>query len=213
MKLWRKRSSKISFLSLVFLLVVAVYQVFQSGVFSDKRVLGEVDQNGFETAYVERVVDGDTIELSDGRKVRYIGTDTPETKNPQVPVECFGKKAEEKNKELVEGKYVKLEKDVSETDRYNRLLRYVWVDDRLVNLVLIEEGYAFARTFPPDVAKQDRFKEAERTAREAGLGLWGECQLNDAQQINQDINQWEENLYENAFQVLFDGIKQLDKLN
>ena len=83
---------------------------------------------GVVEATVVRVIDGDTIEVEiDGTsyRVRYIGIDTPETVHPQKPVECFGKEASEKNRELVEGKRVRLEKDVSDTDKYGRLLRYV----------------------------------------------------------------------------------------
>ena len=78
-------------------------------------------------AVVKRVIDGDTIELDNGKTLRYIGIDTPETKHPTKGVQCFGEEAYKKNKELVEGKRVQLEKDVSETDRYGRLLRYVFV--------------------------------------------------------------------------------------
>ena len=72
-------------------------------------------------------MDGDTIIIEEGQKVCYIGIDTPESVHPSKPVECFGKEASNKNKELVEGKRVRLETDVSDTDRYGRLLRYVWV--------------------------------------------------------------------------------------
>ncbi len=76
-----------------------------------------------DEAFVTRVVDGDTIEIEGGQKVRYIGIDTPETKHPRKPAQCFGHEAYEQNKKLVEGRVVKLERDVSETDRYGRLLR------------------------------------------------------------------------------------------
>lgn len=80
---------------------------------------------------VVRVIDGDTIEIEGGDRVRYIGIDTPETVDPRKPVQCYGQEASNKNKELVEGKTVELEKDVSETDKYGRLLRYVWLGDML----------------------------------------------------------------------------------
>ncbi len=127
-----------------------------------------------EWALVTRVVDGDTIELEDGRKVRYIGVDTPETKHPTKGVEPYGYEASEANRRLVLGKRVLLVKDVSETDRYDRLLRYVFLDDgTFVNLKLVEDGYARVATFPPDVKYADLFLEAERKAREEGRGLWG----------------------------------------
>ncbi|RJR14857.1 hypothetical protein C4579_03610 [Candidatus Microgenomates bacterium] len=126
-----------------------------------------------ESAQVKRVVDGDTIELTNGETVRYIGIDTPESVAPGKPVECFAQEASNKNKELVEGKIVKLEKDVSETDRYGRLLRFVYVDDIFVNEYLVKEGYAHPATFPPDVKYQEMFKQAETEARENERGLWG----------------------------------------
>src|SRR3989344_4113968 len=76
---------------------------------------------------VSKVIDGDTIEIEGGMKVRYIGIDTPETSHPTKGVQCFGRQATERNRQLVEGKKVILEKDISETDKYGRLLRYIWI--------------------------------------------------------------------------------------
>ncbi len=124
---------------------------------------------------VQRVVDGDTIELLDGRKVRYIGVNTPETKDPRRAVQCFGKEAYLKNKELVEGKHVRLEKDVSETDKYGRLLRYVYMNDLFVNDYLVRNGFAQVSTYPPDVKFQEQFLQAQKEARENKRGLWSSC--------------------------------------
>ncbi len=126
-----------------------------------------------EKVRVVKVIDGDTIKLEDGRVIRYIGVDTPETVHPSKPIQCYGKEASNKNRELVEGKKVEIEKDVSETDKYGRLLRYIWVGDIFVNEYLVREGFAHSFTYPPDVKYQDRFREAERKAREEGKGLWG----------------------------------------
>lgn len=126
-----------------------------------------------ETATVKKVVDGDTIQLTDGRKVRYIGMDTPESVDPRRPVECFGKEASARNTELVGGKTIQLEKDVSETDKYGRLLRYVYVNGQLINQELVEEGFARSVTYPPDVKYQTTFNEAEKQARADNKGLWG----------------------------------------
>jgi micrococcal nuclease len=126
-----------------------------------------------------RAVDGDTIEVEiegESYKVRYIGIDTPELHHPTKPVEYYAQEAYEKNRELVEGKTVFLEKDVSETDQYDRLLRYVYVGDTFVNAYLVQQGYALVSTYPPDVKYQERFLELQREAREAGRGLWGEIQ-------------------------------------
>ena len=129
----------------------------------------------FAEAQVVRVIDGDTIEVNFAGKpykVRYIGIDTPETVHPTRGEEPYGKEACAKNKELVEGKIVRLEKDVSETDKYGRLLRYVWVGDLLINAELVRLGYAQVATYPPDVKYHDLFLQLQREAREAGRGLW-----------------------------------------
>jgi endonuclease YncB( thermonuclease family) len=125
-----------------------------------------------EHTKVVRVVDGDTIEIEGGQKVRYIGIDTPETVSPGKPVQCYGKEATEKNKQLVEGQEIDMEKDVSEKDSFGRLLRYVYVGTTFVNHYLVEQGFAYAATFPPDVKFQDMFVEAQQEAREGKLGLW-----------------------------------------
>ena len=133
---------------------------------------------GRTLANVVRVIDGDTIAVvMDGveYRVRYIGINTPETVDPRKPVECYGREASQRNRELVEGQTVELEKDVSETDSFGRLLRYVWLNGDMVNAILVREGYALASTYPPDVKYQELFLEFEREAREAGRGLWAGC--------------------------------------
>lgn len=116
-----------------------------------------------------KIVDGDTIEVTIGPTrytVRYIGMDTPERGQPYFE-ECT-----EQNRKLVENKTIELEKDVSETDRYGRLLRYVWVAGVMVNSELVRLGYAKAATYPPDVKYQDILVKLQREAREASSGLW-----------------------------------------
>ncbi len=128
------------------------------------------------TYVVTRVIDGDTIEVAiDGgrARVRYIGIDTPETVHPSQPIGCYGAEASARNKALVEGKRVRLERDISDTDHYDRLLRYVYVDDVFVNLSLVTEGYAHASTYPPDVKYTELFLAAQRAARASEKGLWG----------------------------------------
>jgi len=131
-----------------------------------------------ERAEVARVVDGDTIEVLMAGityRIRYIGIDTPETVDPRRPVQCYGREASQRNRELVEGETVELEKDVSETDEFGRLLRYVWVDGEMVNAALVREGYAVAATYPPDVKHQELFLGLQREAIDAGRGLWSAC--------------------------------------
>src|SRR5439155_1440086 len=108
-----------------------------------------------QTATVIRIVDGDTIVVSiEGKdfKLRYIGMDTPEDVDPNSPVEPMSREAAAANQKLVAGKTVLLEKDVSETDRYGRLLRYVWLHQgstwTLVNLELVRLGFASAESYP-----------------------------------------------------------------
>lgn len=130
---------------------------------------------GFQEAQVINVVDGDTIDvLIDGveYRLRYILVDTPETKHPTKGVEPFGPEAYEANRQLVEGQTVWLEKDVSETDSYGRLLRYVYVGDLMVNEELLRRGLAQVATFPPDVKYVDRFRAIQQEAQAAGVGMW-----------------------------------------
>jgi len=122
-----------------------------------------------DTVKVVEVIDGDTITIEGGYRVRYIGIDTPEV----YPVaEDFGIEAWEANRALVEGRSVRLERDVSETDRYGRLLRYVYVDGIFVNAELLRLGLAEAKAYPPDTKYQDYFEELEAEAREAERGMW-----------------------------------------
>lgn len=142
-----------------------------------QNIQGEATPSG---VLVTEVIDGDTIKIEGNITVRYLGVDTPETKDPRRPVGCFGKEASAKNKELVEDKKVFLEKDVSESDKYNRLLRLVYLPLEngqmlFVNDYLIREGYGKVLTIPPDVKFSEQFLEAQRAAREFRRGLWGSC--------------------------------------
>ncbi len=118
------------------------------------------------TYTVTSVVDGDTLKVSSGKVVRLIGIDSPENGAPYY--------AEAKNKltELVLNKQIRFEKDVSETDRYGRLLWYLWVGDLFVNLEMVRQGYAVAYTYPPDVKHSEEFVAAEKEARDNKRGLW-----------------------------------------
>ncbi len=131
-------------------------------------------------ARVDRVVDGDTIIVilsGQRQRLRYIGIDAPESVKPDTPVERMGREATAANEALVEGRTVVLETDVSDTDRFGRLLRDVWVERNgelvLVNLELVRMGFAHVTTFPPDVKYADRLLVALDEARTAGVGLWG----------------------------------------
>ncbi|MEX1098377.1 MAG: thermonuclease family protein [Planctomycetales bacterium] len=122
---------------------------------------------------VERVIDGDTLLLEAGHRIRLIGVDTPETKHPDRPVEPLGVEAAEFTRGFVEDKDVRLGFDKERRDRYRRILAYVYVEDRSLNEELIRAGYSVAVTkFPYSAVMKRRFEAAEEEARAAGRGLW-----------------------------------------
>ena len=137
------------------------------------------DLTAREQAQVTRVVDGDTIQVTlngESVGVRYLLIDTPETVDPRSGVQCMGREASAKNKELVEGRTVYLEKDVTDRDRFGRLLRYVYLEDgRMVNEILSRDGFAAVSSVPPDVKHIDLLLVAQRDAVAGGRGLWGVC--------------------------------------
>ena len=142
----------------------------------------------YENILVKRVIDGDTIELENRERVRFIGIDTPEvwpsnklerdvkrTKKDRETIIRMGKAASKFTKSLVDGKRVRLEFDAEKRDRYGRLLAYVYLPDgRMLNGELLREGYAQMYTFPPNVKHVDIFRELQKEAREESRGLWGD---------------------------------------
>lgn len=136
---------------------------------------------GLVAVTVGRVVDGDTIETADGQKIRFIGVNTPES---TTKTETFGKEASNYTTSKLDGQKVWIQKDVSETDRYGRLLRIIWLaiptDDmneteirtKMFNADLVLNGYAEPSTYPPDVKYSEYFVKFAREARESGSGLW-----------------------------------------
>ena len=138
----------------------------------------------YDVGVVSRVVDGDTVVVTlNGKdeKVRLIGVNTPESvgryaKKPQP----YGKEASKYTKEQLDGKTVYLEKDVSDTDKYGRLLRYIWLEEpnkskleqKMFNAILLKEGYASVMTYPPDVKYSEEFVEIEKEASNNNIGLW-----------------------------------------
>lgn len=121
---------------------------------------------------VTRVVDGDTVVLDGGERVRLIGVDTPEMKHPHKPVQHFGREATAFTKHTAERRVVRLEYDQQRRDRHGRTLAYVFLGDgRLLNAEIIRQGYGFAYTKYP-FRRMEEFRQLEREAREAGRGLW-----------------------------------------
>lgn len=126
-------------------------------------------------ALVTKVIDGDTIEIEGGERVRYIGIDAPEIGGREQKT-CYAAEAAVKNGELVKGKKVRVEKDTSERDPYGRLLGYVYVEEIFINLKLVEEGAALAASYPPDTKYAEEFLAAEEIAKKEGKGLWAACE-------------------------------------
>ena len=127
------------------------------------------------------VVDGDTIDVRIGYKrqrIRILGIDTPETKDPRKPVQCFGREASNHTAQLLPpGTIVRLERDIEEHDAYNRLLVYVWraSDGLFINLDLVAGGYADILSIAPNTAHADEFRAAMNAAKTAPRGLWATC--------------------------------------
>ncbi len=129
-----------------------------------------------DTVVITRVVDGDTVDLADGRRVRLIGIDTPEVYGG---VECYGPEASARAKELVAAANgvgrIQLDPSQGELDRYGRTLAYVWLGDVTLNETLVAEGFAEEYLYRTPYALRANFVLAEMRAQAAGLGLWGAC--------------------------------------
>lgn len=140
----------------------------------------------YNNILITRVVDGDTVQLENGEKVRLIGIDTPEawyssklkrdakrTKKDYKTIITMGKKATVITKSLAEGKRVRLEFDIEKIDRYNRLLAYIYLPDgKMLNAELVKDGYAQVYTFQPNVKYVDLFLKLQKEARETKRGFW-----------------------------------------
>lgn len=136
---------------------------------------------------VSRIIDGDTIEvvINDNKEsIRIIGIDTPETVHPSKPVECFGKEASAKMKELLAGGVINLVKNpAEERDKYDRLLRYVEIDSEDIGAIMIRDGLAFSYKAYPH-PRLDHYNELEREANEANRGLWGDCAQDEGNEFS-----------------------------
>ncbi len=167
------------------LLLALVALIFFSDVLDSRSGVGRSlerratsDEEPAQRAYVKRVIDGDTIEVSiddHTDEVRYIGIDTPETVKPGTPIQCFGPQASALNHRLVEGHAVRLVFDSERRDVYGRLLAYVYVGQRFVNARLVRLGYARTLTIPPNDTHAGLFHRLARAAGLSGRGLWGTC--------------------------------------
>jgi micrococcal nuclease len=147
-----------------------------NGFFVSGDPVGDFELSETGEYLVTRVYDGDTILLSSGEKIRYIGIDTPEINyNDQTKSDCMAEEAKQRNIDLVLGKKVRLETDKNNKDKYDRLLRYVYVGDVFVNQELIVEGLAKTMWIGQDTKYKFEIDKLEDDAQEKGLGIWGEC--------------------------------------
>ncbi len=135
-------------------------------------VLSPDPGDAFVNARVVRVIDGDTIELASGERVRYIGLDTPEMGELS---ECGAQAATDLNRRLVEGKRVKLLRGPEDSDDFGRLLRYVFVDGIFVNAELVRTGHAIPRIYHPEEPFGRLFAQIGQSAKAAGRGSWSTC--------------------------------------
>lgn len=158
-------------------LIGADLQTNNSEVKTD--VAAPVETEVPETYQVVAVVDGDTIKVDYHGKttsVRLIGVNTPETVDPRKDVECFGEEASQFLRSLLEGKAVRLEPDISQSDRdkYDRLLRYIYLDGEDVSLTIIQNGYGYEYTYNVPYQKQARYRAAQTEAENGKRGLWAD---------------------------------------
>lgn len=176
--------------AIVAVLSLLGYNVNQTGKLDLPKAQVPVQPGFYQVTHVN---DGDTIVVNAAGKsetVRFIGVDTPETKDPRKPVQCYGEQASQHTHSILEGSQVRLEADPQDSDRdkYGRWLRYVYLPDgTLYNAQLISQGYGFAYVVFP-FSKLDEFRALETAAREQGRGLWGGCNINDSQKIKQTTN-------------------------
>lgn len=163
---------------------------------------GNSSDSSFERASVVRVIDGDTIHVMvSGKKykLRMIGVDTPETVHPSKPVQFYGKEASDYTKKQLKDRTVYLQKDLSDTDKYGRLLRYVWLEKPssdnpsqeeiskyMYNAQLIINGYAYSYSYQPDTRYSQLFARLQHQAQENSVGLWDEDKLKAFNQTHPD---------------------------
>lgn len=127
---------------------------------------------------VERIIDGDTIVLSNGEIIRYLDIDSPETVHPQKPLECYGLEATKRNEELVKDQKIFIDVPNISQDKYGRTLAYIYTDNYFVNGELIFGGYAYAKSFGQPGKLYQTLIQIERLSRENNQGLWGRCYKN-----------------------------------
>lgn len=157
--------------------LLAILLLFILSVFTEtpKKQEPAGTKSSYEYGRVVSITDGDTIRVKVDNEemiIRLIGIDTPETNHPNEPLQCYGPEAKRAIEKLILYKKVRLEKDVSNKDRYDRYLRYVWFNDTFVNEYMVANGYAFSYEYKPDTKYQETLEKAQETAERNGFGLW-----------------------------------------
>jgi len=165
-KIFSSKVSKDKIIMTLVVLFVFIFPIFFGNPFEIDLKDESSHNKQEELVRVTHVIDGDTFVVNTGQKVRLLGIDTPEKNQP------YYEEAKQYLEELVQGKEVRLEKDISEIDKYNRILRHVHMDGIWVNKRLIEEGLARLLTLPPDVKYVEELKQAQEQARQQGKGIW-----------------------------------------
>lgn len=169
------------FLTLLFTVLFSVPILFFLQKKPKEIPIQTIPKMATQSAIVTRVFDGDTIEINNQEKVRYIGINTPETEENS----CFAEEAKQYNASLVLGKTVYLEPDTTNTDRYGRMLRYVYTTEgTFINKTLIQEGFARVFTVEPNTRYKDMLLKTETQAKQEQKGLWGQCRNNTPQLIS-----------------------------
>ena len=164
-------------LIVLFLYIVWVFSINGCGGNEFNEALGATEPCGSPTGLVVRILDGDTVELKDGRKIRYLHVDTPEiSRSESKESDCFGDEAKKLNTELVLNKTIDLEYDLNCYDRFSRTLAFVSVDGRMINKILIERGYGELMIILPNNKYEEEFEALQEEARETRAGIWGICQ-------------------------------------
>ena len=174
---WIKKIGILGVFAIIILITAYLYELQSQKVINIQ--IGTKNENTVYKYYtVNKVIDGDTLSITmDGvsEKIRLIGINTPETVDPRTPVQCFGKEASSRMKDLAEDNLIRLEYDDTQGTRdvYNRILAYVYLEDgQMLNRKMIAEGYAYEYTYLTPYKYQKEFRELQTLARTSARGLW-----------------------------------------
>jgi len=169
-------------IKIILITIIIVFCTVATYLSNPNRKLIKVNIDKNKIYEIKRVLDGDTFEIENNNKtilVRMLGIDTPETIDPRKPIQCFGKEASDKTKELLQGNSITLEIDSTQSnlDKYGRILAYVYRanDNLFINQYLLDQGYAREYTYGLAYKKQKEFKEIQKIAKKDKRGLWEIC--------------------------------------